>query len=186
MKRSDSFRSRNRTAILAAGWGTLFLCTVWSSHALEIGVAGTTTYNTTTKKSDYGGIVIVRQELWRYLDIGGRLGYVRCDPLDTEYIPLEASLAFKYPLCDDRFVPFAGMFGGMHLFLDGSQGDLYKNAESIAPYGGFDWRFGERKEWSLYVEVFYQLADHAHLKVGNTEVPRGDGPGCSIGVSFRF
>jgi hypothetical protein len=127
----------------------------------------------------HGVNVMVRQEVFKYFDVGGRTGFMRSDPLHADYVPVGLSLALKYPFFEERFVPFVAVMGSLQFYTSN-----YRNSHASTPYAGFDIRFGERKEWSGYFEGFYQMG-HAHLKSDDT-ARQFNGLGFSWGLSYRF
>jgi len=148
---------------------------------LDIGVINTYFYQTDPGKLDVGVSAMGRQEIFHYCDVGARMGVMHSDALDTDYFPFELTAAAKYPFCDGHFVPFIGGFAGLKFFSE-----KYHTGESLGLNGGFDWRFGEEKKWSIFVEANYDFKDHVHLRTTNGEVQTGGGPGGALGVTYRF
>ena len=128
----------------------------------------------------YGPRIMVRQELWHYIDIGARLGYMRSDKLSIEFMPVEATIALKYPFLEERLVPFLGVGFGYHFYPSD-----YRSSQALTPNLGFDLRFGERKQWSFFFEGLYQFG-HVHTGGHGSPSTSDDGPGVSTGISFRF
>ena len=128
----------------------------------------------------YGAKVMIRQEIWHYFDAGVRTGYMRSESLNTEYIPLTLTAAIKYPFFDGRLVPFVGAQFGYHFYPE-----TYRNSMELTPNVGFDWRFGKRKEWSIYCEAVFTFA-HVHMAKNIDDQQLTDGAGGSVGISYRF
>lgn len=127
----------------------------------------------------HGVNLLARQEVFKYFDVGARTGYMRSDPLGADYLPIGLSLSLKYPCFENRFVPFVAVMGSLQFYSSD-----YRNSHASTPYAGFDLRFGERRQWSIYVEGLYQMG-HAHLK-SNDATHQFNGLGASGGLSFRF
>ena len=151
-------------------------------QAWDVGVINSWVNNDSGGGWDYGAKIMVRHELCPYFDIGGRVGFMRSESLKTDYVPLTGTAAIKYPFFEGRFVPFFGAQFGYHFYTDPNS---YKNSQELTPNIGFDWRFGKRKEWSIYCEAVYTWA-HVH-NADNIHIEQlTNGAGGSVGISYRF
>src|SRR5436190_60946 len=181
MKKFVLSRSRTYASVLAGGLGALLWTCALRSSAFALGVINTYFYETDPGKLDVGLSAMGRQEIFHYCDVGARIGVMHSDALDTDYFPFEVTAAAKYPFCDGHFVPFIGGFAGIKFFSE-----KYHNGESLGLNGGFDWRLGEEKKWSIFVEANYDFKDHVHFRTTNGEVQTGGGPGAALGITYRF
>jgi hypothetical protein len=178
MKNFKQRAARIATSLLAL-LGILPALASLTACSWEVGVINSWLDNAAGGGPDYGVKLMVRQELWRYVDLGARFGYMHSESLEADYVPLTATAAIKYPLFNGRFVPFFGAQFGYHFYYD-----TYRSSQELTPNIGFDWRFGDRKQWSIYCEGVYQYG-HVHLRSDDSSRPV-DGAGGSIGVSCRF
>jgi hypothetical protein len=134
----------------------------------------------------YGGSLIAKEEIWRYADISGRVGYMKSDCHRVRSVPLELTAALKYPLLNDRLVPYAGMGVGYHVWTGGAV-DL-ENSWSWFPLGGISYYLDKERKWALFIEGRYQFMDakiEAGGPPGKTEASFTSWGG-SLGVTYRF
>jgi hypothetical protein len=183
MKKADARKFHVRKSLMATMLGAALILATSPARALELGVASVWIHNDAIGGGGlaHGASLMVDQEVWRYADVGARAGYMRSDCFKTFYVPLELTARLQLPLCNDRFVPFAGLIGEYRVFTSSKQ-DL-DNAFGISPNVGFNWRWGKTKQWSIFVEVRYQFLQ-ADIKTGGHA--RFDGPGGSGGLTYRF
>src|SRR5262245_56304792 len=116
MKNVETFRSRFKTSLLAAGLGAILLGTAAPVQAFELGVINQYQYYEDADRVDWGFVLMGRQEIFHYFDIGGRVGVMQAEALNVTYFPMRVTGAVKYPFCDGRFVPFAGFIAGYDMF----------------------------------------------------------------------
>ena len=181
-------RSNLSVGAIILGLGALLMCAALPARAWELGVINTWIRGQRPQggtATAHGGSLMLRQDIWRYADVSLRAGYVRSDCFKVYYVPLEGTASFKYPLCDDRLVPFLGLGLGYHFFTSGTI--ALRNSPSIFPMLGLDWRFSTKKKWSLYIEGRWEFIN-AKVDSGSVQgsTAKFTGPGGSWGVSYRF
>jgi hypothetical protein len=134
----------------------------------------------------YGGNLIGKQEIWRYADISGRVGYEKSDCFRVTSVPLEFTATLKYPLLDDRLVPYAGMGVGYYIWTGGAI--ALENSWSWYPVAGISYYLGKERKWSIFMEGRYEYMDAKILSGG----PPGQSEasfmrwGGGFGVSYHF
>jgi hypothetical protein len=170
---------------VARGLGALLIFAALHVQALELGALATLIDGQEGGWS-HGFGLRVDQELFRYADVGGRVSYMRSDCHKVYFVPLELTADLKYPLFDDRLVPYAGVGVGYDIYVSGAVS--LENSVSVFPLGGFKYYLGEEKRWALFVEARYQFLS-ANIESGGppgkTEA-QFNGPGGCVGISYRF
>ncbi len=167
------------------------LCALmWSAvsvQAWEVGYMGTVIKGRSSGGTglSYGGDLMVQEDLCPYFDAGMRVGYTKSDCFKVKYVPLQATLSVKYPLDDGKWVPYAGIGIGYHFFLGGNI-DL-RDTVGYYPRLGVNYRLGEKKQWSIFIEATYRFLE-ADVTGGSTTETKAklDGGGGSFGFSYRF
>ena len=170
--------------MIALTLGALIGLPPLSARAWEVGVITTWIRGTRPQggtATAHGGSLLVQQDLCPYVDIGARCGYMRSDCFKTYYVPVELTTSLKYPLLEDRLVPFIGVIGAYHIFTSSTL-DI-EDDFGVSPMVGGYWRFGKKKQWSLYIEGRWQFLQ---TNIEGDGHARYDGPGGSGGITFRF
>jgi hypothetical protein len=185
MRKNQFGRIGGAGLALAYGLGVLLVFAAMRVQALELGVMATLIDGEEGGWSHGGGLRL-DQELFRYADIGGRVSYMRSDCHKVYFVPLELTADLKYPLFNDRFVPYGGIGVGYNIYTSGEVS--LQNSVSVFPLGGLKYYLGEEKRWALFVEARYQFLN-ANIESGG---PPGkteahfNGPGGIFGISYRF
>jgi hypothetical protein len=103
----------------------------------------------------YGGSLKVERDLCRYADLGFRVGYMKWDCRKVAHVPLELTATVKYPLFNDRLVPYVGVGGGYNVWTAGQVS--LDNCFSVFPTVGLEWRLSPKKQWSIFIEARAQF-----------------------------
>jgi hypothetical protein len=185
MLRRGTSAARGGQTWLAGAVGGVLMLAASQGQAFELGLMSTWLKGGTGGLA-YGGSLVGNYDLCRYADVGARVGYMKSDCYGVKYVPLQLTTSLKYPLCDDRLVPYAGIGVGYNIFTGGTIS--LEDAWSVFPMGGINWWFSKEKKWAFFIEGRYQFmkADFASGGLpGKTDANFG-GWGGSFGVKYRF
>jgi hypothetical protein len=185
MKKTGLLTEWRNQPFVAGMIGTFLWLAASQAYGLELGIL-----NTWLKGGNgglaYGGSVLARQEIWRYADVSGRVGYSKSDCHGVTSVPLELTGELKYPLHNDRWVPYVGMGVGYHIWTGGHV--ELENSMSWFPLGGLRWYPGKDKKWCVFIEGRYEYMDADIISggpPGKTEASFMRWGG-GVGVSYRF
>jgi hypothetical protein len=183
--RTQTFAWSVRISLLTVLLGASLISTACRGQDFELGVL-TTWLKGGNGGLAYAGTLVAKEQIWRYADITERVGYQKSDCHGVTCVPLEATAALKYPLFNDRLVPYAGMGGGYNIWTGGHV-DL-ENSWSWYPLGGITYYLGKQRQWSIFIEGRYEFMSAKILSggpPGQTEATF-DRWGGGIGVAYRF
>jgi hypothetical protein len=185
MKRVVGLVGRNSRALVAGTLGAALLLAASQAQALELGILPLFLKGGNGGLA-YGGSLVAKQDIWRYAEISGRVGYSKSDCHMVKSVPLEFTAEMKYPLFNDRLVPYAGMGIGYHIWTGGLV-DL-ENSIAWYPLGGINWYFDKKKKWALFIEGRYEFMDANIISGGPPGMTQASFTrwGGGFGISYRF
>jgi hypothetical protein len=177
--------ARSGASLVAGIIGGALMLAAAHAQPVELGVMSTWLKGGTGGLA-YGGSLVGNYDLCRYADVGARVGYMKSDCYGVKYVPLQLTTSLKYPLFDDRLVPYAGVGVGYNIFTGGTIS--LDDAWSVFPMGGINWWFSKEKKWAFFIEGRYQFmkADIQSGGLLGQDKANFGGWGGSFGVKYRF